>query len=47
VTKDRCFDNVDEHIADLGDTCLAEIAGTPAATGLTPKGFAAGTGGGA
>ncbi len=41
------FDNVDEHIADLGDTYLAKIAGTPSSTGLTPKGFAVGTGGGA
>jgi bacterioferritin len=41
------FDNVDEHITDLGDTYLAKIAGTPSATGLTPKGFAVGTGGGA
>lgn len=39
------FENVDGHIADLGDTYLAKIAGTPAATGLTPKGFAIGTGG--
>jgi len=39
------FDNVDEHITDLGDTYLAKIAGTPSATGLTPKGFAVGTGG--
>ena len=41
------FDNVDEHITDLGDTYLAKIAGTPSATGLTPQGFAVGTGGGA
>jgi len=41
------FDNVDEHITDLGDTYLAKIAGTPSSTGLTPKGFAVGTGGGA
>jgi bacterioferritin len=39
------FDNVDEHITDLGDTYLAKIAGTPSSTGLTPKGFAVGTGG--
>jgi bacterioferritin len=39
------FDNVDEHIAELGDTYLAKIAGTPSSTGLTPKGFAVGTGG--
>ncbi len=41
------FDNVDEHIRTLGDTFLAKIAGTPSSTGLTPKGFAIGTGGGA
>jgi len=41
------FDNVDEHIKTLGDTYLAKIAGTPASTGLTPKGFAIGTGGAA
>ena len=41
------FDNVDEHIETLGDTFLAKIAGTPYATGLTPKGFAVGTGGAA
>jgi bacterioferritin len=39
------FDNVDEHIQDLGGTYLAKIAGTPSSTGLTPKGFAVGTGG--
>ncbi len=39
------FDNVDEHIQTLGDTFLAKIAGTPSSTGLTPKGFAVGTGG--
>jgi bacterioferritin len=41
------FDNVDEHIRKLGDTFLAKIAGTPSSTGLTPKGFVVGTGGGA
>lgn len=41
------FDNVDEHIRKLGDTFLAKIAGTPSSTGLTPKGFVTGTGGGA
>ena len=41
------FDNVDGHIQTLGDTFLAKIAGTPASTGLTPKGFAIGTGGAA
>lgn len=39
------FDNVDGHIKSLGDTFLAKIAGTPSSTGLTPKGFAVGTGG--
>jgi bacterioferritin len=39
------FDNVDEHIAELGDTYLAKIAGTPSSTGLAPKGFAVGAGG--
>lgn len=34
------FDNVNEHISDLGATYLAKIAGTPSSTGLTPKGFA-------
>jgi bacterioferritin len=34
------FDNVNEHIKKLGATYLAKIAGTPASTGLTPKGFA-------
>jgi len=38
------FDNIDGHIKTLGDTFLAKIAGTPASTGLTPKGFAVGTG---
>jgi bacterioferritin len=40
------FDNVDDHIKSLGDTFLAKIAGTPSSTGLAPKGFAVGTGGG-
>lgn len=34
------FDNVSEHIKELGATYLAKIAGTPSSTGLTPKGFA-------
>ena len=38
------FDNVSEHIENLGATYLAKIAGTPSSTGLTPKGFAVGTG---
>jgi bacterioferritin len=37
------FDNVSEHIQNLGDTFLAQKAGTPSSTGLTPKGFAIGT----
>ncbi len=46
------FDNVHEHIEKLGDTYLAQIAGTPSATGLQTQGFvarqgAAGTQGGA
>lgn len=36
------FDNVNEHIQKLGDIYLAQIAGTPSSTGLTPKGFAVG-----
>lgn len=39
------FDNVSSHIDKLGDVYLAQIAGTPSSTGLTPKGFAVGTGG--
>ena len=39
------FDSVSEHIKKLGDTYLAKIAGTPASTGLTPKGFAVPAGG--
>ena len=34
------FDNVSEHIKDLGATYLAKIAGTSSSTGLAPKGFA-------
>lgn len=33
------FDNVAEHINKLGPSFLAQIAGTPSATGLTPSGF--------
>jgi bacterioferritin len=33
------FDSVGEHINKLGPTYLAQIAGTPSATGLTPSGF--------
>jgi bacterioferritin len=38
------FDNVGGHIANLGDVYLSIIAGTPASTGGTPKGFVLGTG---
>lgn len=34
------FDNVGNHIEKLGQTYLAKIAGTPASTGGTTKGFA-------
>ncbi len=34
------FDNVSEHIETLGDVYLARIAGTPASTGPSNKGFA-------
>ncbi|MFZ0612164.1 MAG: bacterioferritin [Desulfobacterales bacterium] len=40
------FDNVDGHIAKLGETYLAQIAGTPSATGLQTQGFVARQGGG-
>ena len=33
------FDNVRGHIEQLGPAYLAQIAGTPSATGLTPQGF--------
>ena len=33
------FDNVDEHIKNLGDAYLSKIAGTPASTGGFSKGF--------
>ena len=33
------FDNVNDHIKKLGDTYLAQIAGTPSATGPQSKGF--------
>lgn len=46
------FDNVNDHIEKLGETYLAQIAGTPTTTGLQTQGFvarqgAAGTQGGA
>ena len=34
------FDNVGNHIKNLGDTYLSKIAGTPSSTGGTTKGFA-------
>jgi len=39
------FDNVSGHIDKLGSTYLAQIAGTPSATGLQTQGFAATQGG--
>jgi bacterioferritin len=41
------FDNVAGHIAKLGETYLAQIAGTPSSTGLQTQGFAARQGAGA
>jgi bacterioferritin len=41
------FDNVADHIRELGPTYLAQIAGTPADTGPPSKGFVTGQGGGA
>lgn len=38
------FDNISSHIEKLGAAYLAQIAGTPSATGLTPQGFAVGQG---
>lgn len=35
------FDNVSDHIKNLGETYLAQIAGTPSATGLQTLGFVA------
>ncbi|MGA9538306.1 MAG: bacterioferritin [Desulfobacterales bacterium] len=40
------FDNVSSHIDKLGETYLAQIAGTPSATGLQTQGFVARQGGG-
>jgi len=34
------FDNIASHIEKLGAVYLAQIAGTPSATGLQPQGFA-------
>ena len=39
------FDNIGDHIANLGDTYLSRIAGTPSSTGLAPQGFAIAAGG--
>lgn len=33
------FDNINGHIDKLGPAYLANIAGTPSSTGLTPSGF--------
>jgi bacterioferritin len=41
------FDNVADHIRELGPTYLAQIAGTPADSGPPSKGFITGTGQGA
>ncbi len=35
------FDSVNEHIKNLGEGYLAQIAGTPSATGLNSQGFIA------
>ena len=35
------FDNVNDHIERLGNVYLAQIAGTPSATGLATQGFVA------
>jgi bacterioferritin len=40
------FDNVSDHIAKLGEKYLAQIAGTPSATGLNSQGFVARQGAG-
>jgi bacterioferritin len=40
------FDNVRDHIEKLGETYLAQIAGTPSATGLQTLGFVARQGAG-
>ena len=39
------FDNVKDHIAQLGQAYLAQIAGTPSSTGLQTQGFVAREGG--
>ena len=35
------FDNVNDHVTKLGEAYLAQIAGTPSATGLPSRGFVA------
>jgi len=40
------FDNVNNHIKKLGETYLAQIAGTPSSTGLQTQGFVARQGSG-
>ena len=40
------FGNVNSHIEKLGETYLAQIAGTPSASGLQAQGFVARQGGG-
>ena len=37
------YENIGSHIAKLGDTYLAKIAGTPSTTGTSSKGFVTGT----
>ena len=39
------FDNVSSHLKDLGPAYLAQIAGSPSATGLQTQGFVAREGG--
>jgi len=39
------FDDGGDHIKDLGPTCLARIAGTPASIGGLSKGFTTAQGG--
>jgi bacterioferritin len=39
------FDNISDHINDLGDTYLAQIAGTQVSAGLNSPGFVTKTGG--
>lgn len=37
------YENIGNHLAKLGDTYLAKIAGTPSTTGTSSKGFVTGT----